>query len=284
MTRKLKLIENLVPDIKNLLLEGKELSDEEAAVFGKRMSSMIQKRLKRRSIPNRGTLRMSNIGKPARQLWYEVNIPSEAEPLHPNTLMKFLIGDVVEEVLIFLAEHTGHRVEGMQDELELHGIVGHRDVVIDGVTVDVKSASPYSFEKFREGLKPEQDAFAYLTQINSYMEAGKDDPLVVDKSRGAFLAVQKVSGDIVLDIHEKSGVPLKDIYEYKKEMVDSEEIPERCFEPEPMGKSGNMKLGVNCSYCAFKNVCWPNLRTFLYKTGPVYLTHVEREPDVFEAV
>lgn len=279
--RRLKIkIETLIKDLDTLLETGYEVSDEQAKEFGDAMAKLLQTRLKRE--PKGGTLRMSNLGKPNRQLWYEVNVPHEAEKLHPNSYLKFLYGDVIEELLITLVKLTGHKVEGQQDVMDLHGIKGSRDVVIDGMTVDVKSASPYSFQKFKEGLKPEKDAFGYITQINNYVHAAKDDPLVIEKDAGAFLVANKVTGDVHLDIHKKSNYPIDEIIQYKKDMVASKEPPERCFEPEPMGKSGNMKLGINCSYCPYKKICYPDLRTFLYSTGPVFLTTVVEEPKVQE--
>jgi hypothetical protein len=262
------------------LVEGKEVSDEDAKAFGDSMATLVKTRLVRDK--REPTLRMSSIGKPARQLWYEINKPETAEPLHPNAYLKFLIGDIYEEMILFLAAQSGHKVEGMQDELDLYGIKGHRDAVIDGITVDVKSASPYSFKKFEEGLSHDKDAFGYLQQINNYMEAGKDDPLVTIKDQGAFLAANKVTGDLHLDVHKKSSAPIEEIIKYKKEVVTLPEPPERCFEPEDMGKSGNKVLGINCSYCAFKRECHPGLRTFLYSTGPKFFTHIEEEPRVPE--
>lgn len=276
----MKTIDTLIPDIQKLLLDGASISDERAAEFGHRMATLIQTRLVREK--KGGTLRMSNIGKPARQLWYEVNTPEEAEPLHPNAYMKFLFGDLAEELLLFLAEEAGHSVEGRQGTLVLEGIEGHRDVVLDGLTVDVKSASPYSFKKFENHLKPEEDAFGYIQQIQNYIECGQEDDLVTDKEQGAFLVLQKVTGDLVLDYHPKSNAPIRDIINYKKEVIASPEPPERCFEPEDFGKSGNKVLCVQCSYCPFKKKCHPELRTFLYSTGPKFFTHVEEEPRVPE--
>ena len=57
--------------------------------------------------------------------------------------------------------------------------------------------------------------------------------------------------------------------------------PNRAFSDVPDGKSGNMKLGTQCSYCEFKKVCWPDLKTYIYSSGPRYLTKVVREPKVF---
>ena len=37
---------------------------------------------------------------------------------------------------------------------------------------------------------------------------------------------------------------------------------------------------MECSYCQFKDACWPNLQTYVYARGPVHLTKVVREPKV----
>lgn len=227
---------------------------------------------------------MSNVGKPCeRQLWYDINAKSEAQPLPPEAFMKFLYGDLTELLLLYLCEVSGHDVQGTQDTQEIEGIKGHRDAVIDGTVTDVKSASAYSFKKFQEHRLEEDDAFGYVDQLQSYLHAGQSDDKVRDKDRAAFLVLDKVLGHICLDIHEKNNVSYPAIYRHKKEVVNSPEIPPRGFEPTPDGKSGNQKLGVQCSYCDFKYLCHPDLRTFIYSSGPTFLTQVEREPNVPEA-
>ena len=68
-----------------------------------------------------------------------------------------------------------------------------------------------------------------------------------------------------------------------KETVKSETPPERCYELVADGKSGNMKLGVGCSYCAYKHECWgDDLRTFIYANGPRYLVKTVNTPNVIE--
>lgn len=247
-------------------------------MFGELLKSRLGPRTERT-----GTLRMSNIGKPCeRQLYYSVNNHGEGEALPPSAHMKFLFGDAIELLLLFLTEASGHRVEGTQDEQEIEGIKGHRDAVIDGTIVDVKSASTRSFQKFSEGKLAENDSFGYIDQIQSYLYAGQSDDTVTDKDRGAFLVVDKTLGHICLDVHERKKVPYDKIFKHKKAMVASSKAPERGFSPVPDGKSGNEKLPLNCSYCDFKRKCHPNLRTFLYSSGPVYLTKVERLPNVTE--
>lgn len=279
----MKQIETLVDDIYEVLDKGVDDKDEVFEKFGKAVGEVLKNRLHPSERVPKGALRMSNIGTPCnRQLWYKVRTPEDAEKLEPHTRLKFLYGDLVEELVLLLAELAGHSVEGRQDTQVLAGIEGHRDVVLDGMTVDVKSASSYSFKKFQEGRLKEDDPFGYSDQLQQYIETGKDDPLVIDKDRGAFLVVDKTLGHLCLDIHKKQDFPIERVVEYKKDLISRDEPPARKYDLEPDGKSGNMKLGLNCSYCAFKDKCWPGLRTFLYANKPVYLGVVKREPNVPE--
>ena len=240
----------------------------------------------------RGTLRMSSIGQPcARRLWYSVNMdPTTGEPLRSATHLLFLYGDILEDLILALAVAAGHSVEGRQDELEVLGVKGHRDAVIDGVTIDVKSASPFSFKKFKGGLTDADDGFGYLGQLPGYVHAAKDDPLVTDKDTGAFLVINKVNGELCLDVHDfkKDGRldEIEDLYASRIESSGKPTPPSRGFSPQPDGKSGNEKLGFNCSYCEYKKTCHPGLRTFLYAgpngAAPRFLTTVVNEPKVME--
>lgn len=285
MAEKSKSIDTLLEDIDKVLLEGVEMTDEQAEKFANSLVETVKAKLHPDGRKRSPMLRMSNIGRPCeRQLWYDINQSDDAEPMPANAYMKFLMGDIIEEVVLMLAEMAGHEVTGQQSEQEIAGIKGHIDGNISGTRVDVKSASPYSFLKFKDGKLKDDDAFGYIPQLQSYMEAGQDDDTMTDKDRGAFLAFNKVTGDLCLDFHEKKGnrEAFEKFYEAKKEMVSAENPPERGFEPVPDGKSGNEKLPVNCSYCAFKHTCWPEVRTFLASTGPKFLTTVEREPRMLE--
>ena len=287
-----KDVSTLVDDIHTVLREGVEVTDDVVEGFAQSMAVMLKERLAPRE-KRVGTLRMSAMGKPDRQLWYEVNKKETALPLEQSAYMKFLIGDITEEVLIMLTKLSGHTVTGEQDELHLEGIKGHRDLVIDGMTVDTKSASPFGFVKFTEGLTREKDSFGYLDQINAYVEAAEDDPLVTIKDKGAFLVLQKVTGDITLDIHDKTR-EMAPQYEYQKQMVAGD-IPERCHEPVPDGytktnkdktktfiPNGNMKLNSFCGYCAFKHECHDGIRTFQGAGYPKFFTKIVKEPKMAE--
>ena len=276
----MKNINTLIEDVKKVLVEPHKFSDNAVSEFAESLAKTVINRIN----PDKrgGSLRLSNLGKSCdRELYYDVNAPELGEDLPFEARMKFLFGDILEELLIFLAKEAGHTVTGQQDQLDLNGIKGHRDAVIDGMQVDVKSASSISYKKFKDGLTPEQDSFGYLTQQNNYLEASQDDPLLTIKDKFAFFVIDKQLGHIHLDIHEKSKQNYRALAEQRKEMVLGP-LPDRGFSSEEDGKSGNRKLGTKCSYCSYKKECWPMLRTFLYSNGPRYLTRVERLPDVPE--
>ena len=151
----------------------------------------------------RGYLSFSSIGSPCkRKLWYKINETNVARALSPSDLLKFFYGDMIEELVLAIVEASGHKVTGQQDRMRINDLAGHRDAVIDGMTIDVKSASPYSFKKFVEGNLREEDPFGYISQLSSYVYAAKDDPLVTNKTHGAFLVVDKVGGGICLDMYD----------------------------------------------------------------------------------
>lgn len=279
----MKTIETLVEDIQKVFMLPHEFDEEKLERFGKRLAQSVSYKINK-EVTGKPSLRMSKLGtKCNRKLWYEINTPHDGEGLPVEARIKFLYGDILEELLLFLAEEAGHTVEGCQDTLWIYDVEGHRDAIIDGVLVDVKSASTYGFQKFKKGLTYDEDAFGYIDQLQSYLHASQDDPKLTDKSRAAFLVIDKTLGHITLDIHKKSDTDYNLFVRTKQAAVAQEKPPERHYAPEPEGASGNMKLGVECGYCNFKHKCWPGLRTFIYYKGPTYLTKVVKTPNVPEA-
>ncbi len=282
MTAPSKSLTTLVKDIYSYLDGNAKIDPERVKALGDELAKTIAERLTNGN--QEPELRVSNFGsKCDRQLWYRIRTPADAEPLDGKARLKFLYGDILESVLLFLAEESGHKVEGRQDTVEIHGVKGHRDAIIDGVLVDVKSANSRSFGKFEEHRLESDDPFGYLTQLNMYSAASKDDPLVQVKGEHAFLAVDKELGTLVVDKYKVDrSTDWKDRIDEKRRLLDSPEPPVRGYDPIPDGKSGNEQLPVPCRYCAFKSKCHPGLRTFIYSNGPRYLTKVVREPDVYE--
>jgi hypothetical protein len=276
-----KSIKTLVQDIYSLFNGSHKFNEDHLQTFANNLAYHITTRISNKK--SKPELRMSNLGTPCdRKLWYSINTPEDQEELPPQVRFKFLYGDIIEELVLFLAAESGHTVTGTQDTLTINGVVGHRDAVIDGVLVDVKSASSYSFTKFKDHLTKEEDSFGYLDQLGAYLYASQEDPLVTNKNIAAFVAVDKTLGHIVVDIQPKTSKDYDKLVTLKREMLKSTTPPPRAFTDEEDGKSGNRKLCTECSYCPFKTKCWPGTRTYLYSTGPRYLTVVKNEPKVQE--
>lgn len=276
-------IKTLIPDILELLDNPREAHKENVAEFAEVLAKVISNRLSEEK--GATYLRLSNWDAPCkRQTWYKINFPEKVEKLPPQAKLKFLIGDICEAVLFFLAAEAGHEVKGQQDNVEVAGVKGHRDGIIDGRVVDAKSAAPFSFEKFRSNGLREKDSFGYLGQLGSYLAASQEDVRPTERDRASFFVFQKVSGEILLDTYEfpESREELEGRIGSVKEIIERDQPPPRAFDPEPHGKSGNMKLGVECSYCPVKHLCHPKLRGFAYSNGPVYLTQVVEVPKVPE--
>jgi len=219
-------------------------------------------------------LRMSNIGHPDRKLWYKSH-KIKGERLRAPTLIKFLYGHLIEEMLLALVKLSGHEVTDEQKKVEVEGIKGSMDCKIDGILTDVKSTSTYGFKKFKLNDIEKDDPFGYIDQISGYGHAeGADEAqfLAMDKQNG-YLTVTPV------DLIDKNVVKR---IQHIKEMVKDDNMPDFCYELVADGKSGNMKLPVGCSYCEYKKECYPKMRVFAYSTGPRFLPVVNKEPNVRE--
>ena len=253
--------------------------------FGENVKQILRNNITESKFDRR-KLRMSNIGKKDRQLWYSYN-GYKGEELMPHTRIKFLYGHLIEEMVLALTKLAGHDVTDEQKQAEVDGIKGSMDCKIDGVLTDVKSASPYGFKKFKDGSLINDDPFGYVDQIKGYAHSeGVTDVgwLVMDKTNGHLTYLKYDMADESQWYWSKLNFfSIEERIKNIKKVVKSETPPERCYEPIADGKSGNMKLAVGCSYCAYKHECWgKDLRTFIYSTGPRYLTEVKFVPSVLE--
>jgi|TARA_R110001632_G_scaffold1068_1_gene4361 hypothetical protein len=283
----MKTIDTLVKDIYNLFEPEKdiELSEEELDKHLDSFTTSIKETMK--NILNekpreRRNLRLSAIGKPARQLWYDKNDTKEVEPLASNVRIKFLYGHLLEDLLILLSRIAGHEVTELQKEVSVNGIKGHQDCMIDGVLVDCKSASGRSFEKFSNNKLHTDDPFGYIAQISAYAEGNGVD-------EAAFLVIDKQHGNICLtNVHSLEMINAKERIDYLKGVMDKNTPPDRCYSDVPDGISGNHKLAIGCLYCSHKRTCWSDanqgqgLRAFNYAKGLRFLTKVGKVPNVEE--
>src|SRR6056297_2670951 len=101
------MIETLVEDIYHLFEPecNVELDEEKLDALGKRLAAVVGRRLveaRGEQLPNNG-LRLSSVGHPChRKLWYGQR--HAGEDLRPSQRIKFLFGDILEELLLYLAE------------------------------------------------------------------------------------------------------------------------------------------------------------------------------------
>ena len=192
----MKDIHTLVEDIYNLFSPDElQMDEKEIDKHVDEFATNIKEHLKlflNEKPRSRSNLRLSAIGKKDRQLWYDMyTTEDKIIPLSSSTRIKFLYGYILEELLIVLSRLAGHTVTDMQKEGSVEGVKGHQDCMIDGVLVDCKSASDYSFKKFDKGRLERDDPFGYIAQISAYAEAN-------DKDEAAFLVINKVTGEICL--------------------------------------------------------------------------------------
>lgn len=273
----MKSIKTLVADVYSYIENPPEYVDGVAVgLFVSALGKIVSEKLSAagRQAPR---LRVSNLGERCdRKLWYSVNRPELAEPLSAPTRIKFLFGDILEQLLLLFARLAGHAVENEQQRIEVDDVVGHIDATVDQELVDCKSASTFSFSKFSKHELASDDPFGYLVQLGAYGSR-------VGSGNNHFLAIDKQHGHIVLDSWAKSTQDYTQLIKRKRAVLANPVMPERGYTDEPHQKSGNRKLGVSCSYCSFKSDCWSGLRVFSYSGRPVFLTRVVREPRVNEA-
>jgi hypothetical protein len=281
----MKRVEDVVQDI-YALMESKDADpsvDVEAEIdkFGESVKELMRTEFGREKREDNRKLRLSNIGRTDRYLWNHYN-GTAGEELQPHTYVKFMYGHLIEEMLLFLTRMAGHSVTDEQKVCKVDGIVGHMDCKIDGVVTDVKSASSFGFKKFKDGSLVDDDPFGYIDQIKAYAHSCGETQvgwLTMDKANGHLTYLKY---DLENTDSDKLKEPIVDRVQNIKQLVEGDEPTEYCYDPVPDGKSGNMKLAIGCSYCQFKEHCYPDMRVFRYSFGPKFLVNVVSEPRVEE--
>ena len=209
--------------------------------------------------------RMSNIGRPLCQLQMEAKgVKGEGQPY--NVKVRNTFGDIIEALAVFIMKSAGVNIKNEQKKVKykFNGseVEGKQDVEIDEKIWDIKSASPYSFEKkfgedggFNEVVK--DDTFGYASQGFLYAESQSKDFggwIVINKSTGEWTVcetpklVEPHKSDAIKKAKDnvkaiKDGVPFKRQYD----------AIEETFRGKP---TGNKVLGLACSFCPYKLPCW----------------------------
>ena len=204
-------------------------------------------------------LRMSNIGRPTCQLWWQKNHPEKALPKPTTFVMNMLLGDIVEAAFKGILKEAGVAYEDKDNHvsLELDDVTvnGSYDLVVDGALDDVKSASHWSYTNKFESYDTlaKGDSFGYVGQLAGYIKAS-------GKKVGGWWVVNKANGHIKyvpatgLDVD----VEVAKLNETAKTVEAN--VFKRCFEAAPesyRGKmSGNKVLPDGCKFCDFRYHCW----------------------------
>ena len=171
-----------------------EISDTLLEEFGEACKSALRKQFSEKRREGFKP-RMSSIGRPLCQLQMEAkNVKGEGQPY--NVKMRNTFGDLVEALAIFVMKSAGVIVKDEQKKVKLKfkesEIEGRLDVKIDEKVWDIKSASPYSFDKkFGSGFEEvaKDDAFGYVPQGYLYSESEKmpfGGWIVINKSTGEW--------------------------------------------------------------------------------------------------
>tara|TARA_S200002703_G_scaffold24130_1_gene20966 strand:+ start:2528 stop:3415 length:888 start_codon:yes stop_codon:yes gene_type:complete len=238
------------------------MSDATIARIVKDVKEAVEKQFKQNE--RKFTLRMSNIGRPYCQLWYDKNHPEEGVEPSANFLMNMMIGDIVEAVFKGVLTEAGVEFsDGFKSTLVVgkHKIDGTHDLIMDKRVDDIKSASPWSYKnKFKdyETLK-EHDSFGYIGQLAGYSKA-------LGVEAGGWWVVNKASGEFKYVSAWDMAVDRQDILDDIQQKADKLETNkfERCFEPveETYRKkpTGNKVLAEECGWCKYRYKCWPSIQ------------------------
>lgn len=271
-----KTIDTLTADIAKLF-EGHTIGEVFEDKFGPELTAMFVRRFKEYGEARSNTLRLSNVGQPLRKLWYTVK-GFTGESLTADAKVKFLYGDLIESLFIALAIEAGHTVEHSQKEVSVDGVVGHIDCVIDGVLVDVKSASTPSYKKFISGEIYGNDPFGYVAQLTGYKQA-------LGVERAGWFIIDKTLGHFAfIGLKEESNYDLSKRIRQVRDALGSDREPEKCYSDKSNDKQGNRVLDVGCSYCGYKENCWRDanegkgLIVRSYYNGPRWFTKLVKEP------
>ena len=238
------------------------MSDDTIKQIGQDVMDAVQRQFGGGNKRGEFRLRMSNIGRPTCQLWFEKNQPEKALPLPTTFVMNMMLGDIVEAVFKGLLTEAGVEYEDAEQvTLEIDddtSINGTYDIVIDGAVDDVKSASNWSYQNKFESFDKlaAHDSFGYVGQLAGYAKAsGKRAGgwWVVNKANGQFKYVPATGLDIDKEMNH--------IKQTAQTIKDNKF--ERCFDAVPetfRGKpTGNTVLNENCIFCAYRFSCWPTL-------------------------
>ena len=240
------------------------MSDETIDTVAREVAEALKRQFGSGNKRGEFRLRMSNVGRPACQLWFDKNKPETALPKPTTFVMNMMIGDIVESVFKAILKESNVAFEdtdkvslpvGDSNDTNVSGIY---DLIIDGAVDDVKSASDWSYRNKFESfdILKSDDSFGYVGQLAGYAKAS-------DKKAGGWWVVNKANGGI--KYVPADNLDMEAELENIKQTVEKVNANEfkRCFKPEPefykRKPTGNMLRPKGCKFCDYRYECWPTL-------------------------
>lgn len=231
-------------------------------------------------------------------------------PLPARTLLKFLLGDIVELAVIGIAKLAGKKIGANNVDLSITGRDGaavpvHPDGLLDegneNYSLEVKSCDSRTFDRWIEQGGPSDD-WGYRTQASVEIQAWREAGYAVNAT--CFVAVSTGSrqgsiGEWVIPYEpelvegwharralrqrvELPMVPFASVPEtkfYRGRPVPGEDVHDVRYDKngKPYGyeaKTGRERLPVQCSYCDYKIAggCWPDAAMEVQDGKPIWIT------------
>lgn len=248
--------------------EGKAINEVLLSEVGIRCIVAFQRQLMEDRENTEGRLRLSSAGHCQRKQWYQFH-GYTGEPLSARTINTFLFGDLCEVALSVVARLAGWQLSGKpngEDSVKIRhndrDVVGHLDDLLYNPdddkyrVVECKSMSEIGYRMFEEnGLT---DDWGYMTQASLYCEAmGVDEYILA--------GICKNTGHFCDRLYRKDNA-LIDKAHARWHAAIGVNIPDREWSPveetrynrstKQYDSTGRCKLGMQCSYCSFRDECW----------------------------
>lgn len=262
----MSLVEQQVYElIEQLGLGNAVLSDELINEFGERAKKAVKDRLQEAK-EKKFSLRMSNIGRPLRQLMLDKKYGYK--PASSDFILKMLYGSLYEALTLLLLKASKVNITDQDKQVTLNvanvGIDGTLDVIIDGKVYDIKTASPYSYEHKFDSWETlaSSDDFGYLGQGFGYAIANGckfGGWIVINKSTGQVKVVEipNEEHDALAEKHFKEVETKIDHINTNKPIPPCTGTTEETYYKKP---TGNQILGSSCRFCPHKDKCHPGIR------------------------
>lgn len=219
------------------------------------------------TLPN-DWLRISALGKPLvvqamnspAGVSYLLENPHTTECISEKVQLIFILGHFLEMWALDFLTRQGWAVTAQQQEVVLHGVLGHIDAVIckngHSFVVDVKSMNARYYERMqRSGV---DDSRGYLTQLACYSMCLNIPPVMLCVNKNtAEVMVLEVNAEALESVQSNIESRIKTLRNVKT-WEDICALPRPPLEPEVFKKqhTGRFKLHESVTYWEYRHLFW----------------------------